>query len=106
MALSSSVFAVDEGGWLANSVEITSVANTSNNAMAFTVETTEHSKDCSGKTITFPLNVAGNAGNNKEIHSRAYSTALAAMMAGKKVSIYSYADQSVCTQAAYIRVFN
>ncbi|MFS1525932.1 DUF5992 family protein [Microbulbifer sp. 2304DJ12-6] len=92
-------------GYIANGVEIISVANTGANAKSFTVKTTNGSGLCSGETITFPLSLAGNAGNNEGIHNRAYSAALMALSTGKLVSIFSYDDASVCNRAAYIEIF-
>ncbi|WP_444894448.1 DUF5992 family protein [Microbulbifer sp. TRSA001] len=93
------------GGYIAQSVEITAVANTAANGMSFTVKTANGNGLCNGESITFPLSVAGNAGNNEEIHSRAYAAALTALTTGKKVSIYSYEDSSVCNRAAFIEIF-
>ncbi|WP_444886552.1 DUF5992 family protein [Microbulbifer sp. JMSA008] len=92
-------------GYIAKNVKIVSVANTGANAMTFTVRTANGTGICSGESITFPLSIAGNAGNNEGIHNRAYSAALMALASEKKVSIYSYEDSSICSKAAYIEVF-
>ena len=93
------------GGYIAQNVELTSVANTAANGASFTVKTANGSGPCSGQSITFRLSDAGNNGHDEGIHNRAYSTALTALTAGKVVSIYSYADSSVCNRAAYIQIF-
>jgi hypothetical protein len=101
--MSASLWAAE--GYIAQSVEIISVANTAANGMSFTVKTAGGTGLCSGESITFPLSNAGNAGNNEGIHNRAYSAALTSLVTGKAVSIYSYENSSVCNRAAYIEIF-
>ena len=91
-------------GYIASNVTITAVSNTANNGQHFTIRTAGGSGVCAGQKITFPLADAGTASNNQEIHNRAFALALAAMLSGKHVSVYNYADDT-CSHAAYIEIF-
>ena len=80
---------------------ITAVANTNGNGENFTVWISGGTGPCANAGITFPKTAAG----SEKVFERAYATALAAYMSGKKVTIHDYTGSS-CTNAAYIRVLN
>jgi hypothetical protein len=80
---------------------ITAIANTNGNGENFTVWIEGGTGPCANAGITFPIAAAG----SDKVFERAYATALAAYMAGKKVTIHDYAGDS-CTNASYIRVLN
>lgn len=93
-------------GWIATNVEIDAVTNTRVNGQNFqiTVSAGDGSNVCEGSDIWFPLSDAGTSGNDKDILERAFSIALTALTTGKKVSIYTYDDNTSCGRAAYIKI--
>ncbi|GAB2504026.1 DUF5992 family protein [Microbulbifer agarilyticus] len=93
-----------QGGWLATSVNVTTVTNTSANGKSFAIVVTggNGDKPCEDGQITFPLAYAGNGGNDTDIHTRAFSLAITALTTGNKISVHSYEDATNCNRAAYI----
>ncbi|WP_444946307.1 DUF5992 family protein [Microbulbifer sp. VTAC004] len=93
-----------EGRWLATSVNVVAITNTAANGKSFnvTVANGDGNYACEDTTISFPLSVAGNNGNDENIHNRAFSMAMVAFTTGKKVNIYTYEDVETCSHAAYI----
>ncbi|MCL6270742.1 DUF5992 family protein [Sansalvadorimonas sp. 2012CJ34-2] len=79
--------------------EIISVANTSSNQQVFTIWVKNGQGVCGNQSIHFPRNAAASL----EIYQRAYTTALAALSAGWKISVYDY-NGSSCRNASYIKV--
>ncbi|WP_444891730.1 DUF5992 family protein [Microbulbifer sp. DLAB2-AA] len=65
-------------GYIAQDIEIVSVANMDVNVTSFTLKTANATGIWSGESITFPLSITGDAGNNESIHQHAYSRALMA----------------------------
>ncbi|WP_444933509.1 DUF5992 family protein [Microbulbifer sp. JTAC008] len=104
MALSMQ--AVADKGWIATDVEVTAVTNTNSNGQSFSVVVTDGDGNypCEDTTIGFPLGAAGKEGGDEGIHNRAFSLAITALTAGKRVSIYSYSDNSICSGAAHIKL--
>ena len=99
-------YATADSGWIATNVEVVEVTNTSGNGKSFTirVEGGDGNHPCEDGQITFPLVAAGNAGNDPEIHARAFSIALTALSTGNGVSIFSYEDNLACNRAAHIKL--
>ena len=98
--------ALAEQGWIATSVEVTEITNTASNGKSFTIKVTggDNNYPCEDGQISFPLGSAGNAGNDTDIHNRAFSIAITALTTGNKISVFSYEDDSVCNRAAHIRI--
>ena len=103
LALSLAVSSfVSAGEYIAVKSTITGVANTNGNGENFTVWVKDGTGPCGHNAgITFPISAAG----SEKVFERAYATALAAYMSGKKVTIHNY-DNASCTNAAYIRVLD
>ena len=99
MAVLLSSTAVNAGEYIVTNAEITSIANTNGNGEIFTLWVKGGSGPCVNKTVNFPLTAAG----SEKVFDRAYSTALAAYMSGKRVTIHNYKG-SDCQNASYIRV--
>ena len=98
--------ALAEPGWIATSVEVVEMTNTASNGKSFTIKVTggDNNYPCEEGQISFPLGSAGNAGNDVDIHNRAFSIAITALTTGNKISVFSYEDDSVCNRAAHIRI--
>jgi len=93
------VFSVRAGDILIGGI-VTRVANTNGNSDSFQVLTTGDTGPCAGNNwIVFPRSSAASDG----VHNRAYSTAITAMMSGKKILIHNYQNDA-CTGAVYIEI--
>ena len=104
IAISSEVLA--GSGYIATSVEVDEVTNTASNGKSFSIKVSggDGSHPCEDTVITFPLSKAGNSGNDTDIHTRAFSLAITALTAGKKISVVNYEDDTSCNGAAYIKL--
>ena len=99
-------FASAESAYLATSVNIIAISNTAANGKSFGVVVANGNDDkpCENTTINFPLSAAGNAGNDENIHNRAFSLAMLAYTSNKKVTIVTYHDNGTCSGASYIQL--
>ncbi|ABU70935.1 DUF5992 family protein [Vibrio campbellii] len=86
-------------GDIVNNGVITEVRNTGSNVDMFEIVVSNGTGPCSGKTIKFPRSDAV----TKEVHDRAFSTALTAFASGSKVRVYNYRDDT-CNHAVYISI--
>jgi len=87
-------------GFLIQGATVTLVANTSQNSNNFAIHTAGGTGPCASATqIIFPLSAAP----SEAVHTKAYSTALTALTAGLKVSIYNYSSD-LCDGAVNISI--
>lgn len=86
-------------GWLVRDAKIVRITNSSSNTDSFTMSTDGGTGVCAGVSLAFPVDGV----STPEIHKRAFSMALAAYMAGEKVSVYSYSNEE-CNKAGYIEL--
>ncbi|MEZ9525139.1 DUF5992 family protein [Enterovibrio norvegicus] len=88
---------------IADGSTIAAMGNSHKNERNFFVNVKGGDTSCT--VITFPLADAGKAGNDEGIHARAYSAALAAFTAGKRVVITNFKNDS-CDNASKIKLVN
>ncbi|OZG72362.1 hypothetical protein BTA51_16665 [Hahella sp. CCB-MM4] len=88
-------------GDLATGSKIASITNTNSNSNAFVIRVEGGTGPCVGKSIVFPLSIAG----SQSIFDKAYAAALAAFAGGFSIRVHNYSDDS-CNQAAYIELSN
>ena len=92
--------AVIAGDWAIQEAKITAIANSKSNLDKFTIWLSGGSGACSTQTITFPAELAVNAG----VYQRAYQTALLAIKLNATVDVYSYDASDICENAVYIKM--
>lgn len=99
MSLISNV-AFSAQGYIVKGAKISTVSSTSNNVDAFWVYYEGGQSDnCNGR-VKF---IATNAGT-EGVFERSFSLAMSALVAGKKVEIYSYIDDTNCHSAVSINM--
>ena len=94
-----------QAAYIARDALIHAVGNTSYELPVFVVKVSGGTGACGNSTITFPESTLPDPNNPAYIrlYERAYSTALTAFAAGKRVDIYNY-DGSDCDNASFIEV--
>jgi hypothetical protein len=96
---------VAQGQYIAIDGQITKVGNTSGNGESFFVVVQEGTGPCVTTNVQTNIYFPASAAGTEKVFDRAYSTALAALASGKKVSIYNYIDGS-CNSAAAIEIIS
>lgn len=98
--ISTNVFAA--AGYIAQGATITKISSTSNNVDAFWVYYTGASQDNCNGAVKFVATNAGTAG----VFERSFSLAMTALVANKKIEIYSYTNTASCDSAVSINMSN
>jgi uncharacterized 2Fe-2S/4Fe-4S cluster protein (DUF4445 family) len=92
-----------QGQYIAINAKITKVGNTSGNGASFTVVVSQGTGPCVTAGVQKNIYFAKHMASTEKVFDRAYSTALAALVSGKKVNIYNYVDGS-CDKAVAIEI--